>query len=362
MEIPRALLYVLASIGAVVCLAVAGRTIDFLLFHFTTPTQPLEAYRRGDGGPKPTYALITGASAGIGYGIARSLVKHGFGVILLGHKEDELAQAAASLRALVPEDHTRRHHRRAGQEDALRLVRTIVMDAQAATPQEMEDALRTTVTDEDLRVSVLVNNVGSNPIALPAWRGLRTYAPADVDAVIDLNARFMARLTAVMLPVLMRRGAGVDEHGRASGGTHRRSLILNVSSGGHIGLPWLVVYGATKGFNLSFSRGLARELETDPETRHIDSLCVVPWDVKSQGNTLGVTKGAPDSEAYGKYIVERVDGAVNRGWREMSPYWLHHLQWLLLGWLPERYWKDAMVDKLKIKRDAFNDVFKAKDE
>ncbi|KUI57416.1 Very-long-chain 3-oxoacyl-CoA reductase [Cytospora mali] len=350
MEIPRTVLHVLAFIGTLVSLTVLERVLDFLSFHFTTPGRPLEAYRRR--GPKPTYALITGASAGLGYGIAQALVKNGFGVILLGHKEDELKESAAKLQALIPEEH---------QAQADGFIKTIVMDAQTATPGEMEDKLRTTIIDEELRVSILVNNVGSNPVAAPPFRDLRTYSPDDIDGVIDLNARFMARLTTLMLPVLIERGAGIDSRGM-SFGTHRRSLILNMSSAGHIGLPWLIMYGATKAFNLAFSRGLSRELEADPETRHIDCLAVVPGDVRSQGNCMGVSKGSPDSDIYGQYIVEKVDGAVSRGWREMTPYWWHHFQGILANLVAERYVTRAAVNLVKPKRDAFNAVHKPKDE
>lgn len=343
---------VLACIGTVVCLFVAERAVDFLLFHFSTPAKPLESYRRR--GPDPAYALITGASAGIGYGTAQALVKNGFGVILLGHKADELAEAAEKLAAQVPPQYS------AGA-DARAFVKTIVMDAQTATPQEIEDALRATIVDAGLRVSVLVNNVGSCPVALPAWRELATYSPGDIDAVIDLNTRFMARLTALMVPVLAHNGSGTDAQGK-SFGTHRRSLIINLSSAGNVGLPWMVMYGATKAFNLAFSRGLARELEMSTETKHIDCLCVVPGDVRSQGNCLGASKGSPDSDTYGAYIVNRVDGAVRRGWRDVSPYWLHHIQLALVDLIPESHRTKGVVDLMKQKKTAWDEVDKSKDE
>ena len=350
MEIPSVLLHFFAIIGTIFTLTAAGHVVDFLNFHFNLPAEPLKAYKRR--GPKPTYALITGGSAGIGYGIARALVKDGFGVILLGHKAEELAESAAALRALVPED------RRAQADD---FVKIIVMDALTATPQEMEDKIRATVIDQELRVSILVNNVASIPIALPPFREQRTYSPDDIDNVIDLNARFMARLTTIMLPVLIHRAAGVDERGM-SFGTHQRSLVLNMSSGGHVGLPWLVMYSATKAFNLGFSRALSRELEAVPETKHVDSLAVIPGDVRSQGNSQGVTEGAPDSDAYGAYIVDRVDGAVSRGWREMTPYWLHHAQAILIGLVPDRTFTQGALKTIIIKRDAFNAVNRPKDE
>lgn len=353
MALSISLVHVLACIGTVVCLFVAERIVDFVLFHFSTPAQPLESYRRR--GPVPAYALITGASAGIGYGTAQALVKNGFGVILLGHKEDELAQAAAKLTAQVvpPED--------CAGADAGAFVKTIVMDAQTATPQQMEDALRSTIVDAGLRVSILVNNVGSCPIALPAWRELATYSPGDIDAVIDLNTRFMARLTALMIPVLAHNGSGTDAQGE-SFGTHRRSLIINLSSAGNVGLPLMVMYGATKAFNLAFSRGLARELEMSAETKHIDCVCIIPGDVRSQGNCLGSSKGSPDSDTYGAYIVNRVDGAIRRGWREVSPYWLHHLQLALMDLIPESHRTKGVVDLMKQKKTAWDEVDKSKEE
>lgn len=348
-----ALVHVLACIGTVVCLFIAERNLDFLLFHFRTPAKPLEGYRRR--GPNPAYALITGAGAGIGYGIAQALVKNGFGVILLGHKADELAEATAKLTAQVPPQY------RVDGVDAAAFVKTIVMDAQTATPREMEDALRATIIEPGLRVSILVNNVGSVPIALPAWRELATYTAGEVDCVIDLNTRFMSRLTALMLPVLTHNGSGEDGHGM-SFGTHRRSLIINLSSAGAVGLPWMVMYGATKAFNLAFSRGLSRELELSGKTRHIDCLCVVPGDVRSQGNNLGSSRGSPDSDTYGWYIVNRVDGAVRRGWRELTPFWLHHLQLALVDLVPESVRTKGVVDLMTQKKTAWEDMEKSKSE
>ncbi|KAH8760987.1 hypothetical protein F5883DRAFT_563018 [Diaporthe sp. PMI_573] len=346
------LVHVLACIGTIVCLFIAERIVDFLFFHFSTPAKPLEAYRRR--GPDPAYALITGASAGIGYGIGQALIKNGFGVILLGHKGEELAEAAAKLTAQVPPKYS-------AKSDAAAFVKTIVMDAQTATPQEMEDALRATIIDAGLRVSILVNNVASVPIALPAWRELATYSAREIDSVIDLNTRFMARLTALMLPVLTHNGSGDDGHGK-SFGTHRRSLIINLSSAGAVGLPWMVMYGATKAFNLAFSRGLARELELSTKTQHIDCLCVIPGDVRSQGNNLGSSKGSPDSDTYGGYIVNRVDGVVRRGWREFTPYWLHHIQLALMDLIPESMRTKGVVDLTTQKKTAWDALDKSKDE
>lgn len=337
-------LHVFTLIGILSVLYAAERALDFVFFHFATPRKPLAAYRRR--GPKPTYALVTGGGAGIGLGIARALVRQGFGVILLGHEPDELAAAAASLRGslVLPED---------ADPAAVppgEYVKVVVMDAVTATPEDMEAGLREVVVDGALRVSVLVNNVGSAPVAPPALRALATYSPDDVDDTIALNARFPARLTTLMLPVLAHRGAGVDARGM-SFGTHRRSLVLNVGSADMVGVPYLVVHGAAKAFNYSFSRGLARELEMDPATRHVDVLAVVPGDVQSRGNSVVLSRWAPDSETFGRWVVEKADGAVGRGWREMRPYWLHHLEDLLQPFASEKALTRGIQNIARAKRD-----------
>ncbi|GKT97193.1 short-chain dehydrogenase [Colletotrichum tofieldiae] len=286
---------ILAAVGLITILLLLVKFIDFIRFHFVSASQPLAGYKAN--GLKQTFALVTGASAGIGYGIAQALVNHGFGVILLGHQEKELRESAAKLALL--------------REDAK--VKTIVMNACTAAPTEIKTVIEKFVKDEQICITVLVNNVGSNPIRHPPFRELSTYDSEDIDAVINTNSRFMAHLTSVMLPILSRPD-GSDNNSPAF--LRRRSLILNISSGGMIGSPWLVVYSATKAFNWSFSTSLARELAADESTKHIDSLCVVPGDVLSQGNSVWVTKWSPDSERFGRLVVEKADGALARGWRE----------------------------------------------
>ena len=233
-------IYGLALLGAAVVFYAAYTVFDFVTLHFIQPSRPLDAYKRA--GPETTYALITGASAGIGLGVAQELVKQGFGVILLGHLPDELASAKQALERATP-----------GAE-----VRLLVLNAQTTTPAELSSAVASV---KKLQLTILMNNVGGCPIELPPMREVATYSSADVDAVIDMNARFMARFTALMLPILSRKPPGPGD----------RSLIINSSSAGMCGLPYLTMYGATKAFDYAFSLGVARELQAAPATQHVDS-------------------------------------------------------------------------------------------
>lgn len=120
------------------------------------------------------------------------------------------------------------------------------------------------------------------------------------------------------------------------------------------------MYSSTKAFNSAFSIGLSRELEIKKETRHIDVLAIEAGDVRSQGNIAWLTEGAPDSESYGRYIVERTDGAVKRRLREMTPYWRHHLNFMILSIIPERVVSLSIRDIMLMKRDAMNLEMKPK--
>jgi 17beta-estradiol 17-dehydrogenase / very-long-chain 3-oxoacyl-CoA reductase len=323
------LLTTLAGIGSLTLLSTAYSTIRFLTLHLITPSHPLQSYKRA--GPEPAYALITGSSAGIGFGIARALIQQGFNIILLGHLAGELASAKEQLQTLVPSAS----------------IQILAMDARTASPEEMQAAVQSIA---HLNVSILVNNVGGNPVTLPPFRVLGNYSSGDVDAVINQNARFMARLTAMMLPILSRR----KEEGGKGAERGERSLIINLSSAGRIGLPWLVMYGATKAFNWAFSCGLSRELSVDPGTRHIDCLAILPGDVKSQGNCEGVSANDPRSDEFAEQVVRKVDCAIGRGMKELRPWMMHGVQDWVLGILPEGVKSKELIKVLGKKKDAFN--------
>ncbi|KAM0249151.1 hypothetical protein ACHAQJ_009190 [Trichoderma viride] len=319
----------LASTGALTLGCFAYNVLDFLSFHLFTPSRPVTRYNRGN---KPAYALITGSSAGIGLGIAQALAKQGFNLILLAHNASRLSEAVAQIHKLQP-----------GID-----IRVIVMDARTATPEEMRVAVQS-ITDLD--VTILVNNVGGNPIAYPPFRPFETYSSTDIDAVINQNARFMARLTALLLPILSRKPLSPGQC----------SLVLNVSSMAWYGTPWLAMYTATKSFNLAMTWALAREFTVDPAISHVKALAVIPGEVRSQGNNQADSDGAVKWDRYGQLIVNKMDQAVKRGMRDMSPHWLQDIQRRILNWLPEGVRTQAMIDMIKMKRDVFNAVYNKED-
>ncbi len=168
-----------------------------------------------------TWALVTGASSGLGAELARQLAGHGANLILTARSRDKLESLAAELQAACHVD-----------------ARVLVADlAEVGGPERLcreVDAL-------DVFVEHLMNNAGLG-LAGPFIEN---------DQHTDLD---MVRVNCAALMTL-------SHHFAPSMAEQRRGGILNVAStAAHQPMPYMAVYGATKAFVLSFSAALAQEL------------------------------------------------------------------------------------------------------
>jgi 17beta-estradiol 17-dehydrogenase / very-long-chain 3-oxoacyl-CoA reductase len=163
---------------------------------------------------------------------------------------------------------------------------------------------------------------------------LSDFSLAQIDDTISLNARFMSRLTRLLIPTLAANGP---------------SLIINLSSGAYVGIPWLVMYSATKGFVASFSSALGREMRA--ERLPVRVVALAPGDVRSQGHRAELAWNVPSSRAFAKSALDRI-GAAGTGETPLvvSPYWVHALMILLLNVLPESVVQAGMVQGMREKR------------
>jgi uncharacterized protein len=165
------------------------------------------------------WALITGASAGIGHELADIFAAHHFNLALVARDETRLRALAADLEA--------RHN-----------IKTRVLPQDLARPgaaAALFEALR------DTPVSVLVNNAG--------FGGYGRFAKLDLGLQTDMmqvNMVALVQLTHLFLQPMLARGAG---------------RILNVASVAAFQPgPTVNVYYASKAFVYSFSYALAEEL------------------------------------------------------------------------------------------------------
>jgi hypothetical protein len=167
------------------------------------------------------WALVTGASGGIGYELCRQFARHGFNVVLIARDAARLAEVARELEG---------HYQ----------VKTLVLPKDLALPPTTGEIYRE-VKNSNLDIDILVNNAGFGDLAPLAEAELEVQRQ-----MMQVNVTALVELTRLFLPEMIRR---------KSGG------ILNIGSTGSFApVPYMAVYGATKAFVLSFSEALSAEL------------------------------------------------------------------------------------------------------
>jgi hypothetical protein len=170
---------------------------------------------------KDNFALITGASSGIGACFARALAARGRNLVLVARSQDKLEALAREIAA----------------KHSLR----IEVIEQDLSVEGAVERLATVLKERGIAVDLLVNNAGFGAQG-EFWK-----LPLDRQVeMLRLNIVALTELSHLLLPAMVER---------RSGG------IINISStAGFQPLPYMSVYGATKAYVTSFSMGLAEEV------------------------------------------------------------------------------------------------------
>lgn len=129
------------------------------------------------------WALVTGASDGLGEQYAHQLARSGFNIILMARNEAKLSEKAKEIRAAYNVE-----------------TQVVVFDfAKLATPEsvaELQGLLSTLKQD----ISILVNNVGTAEVGFLHNNSVQT-----VMTMINVNVNAQVYMTQAMLPVLLKR-------------------------------------------------------------------------------------------------------------------------------------------------------------
>ncbi len=165
-------------------------------------------------------ALITGASGGIGYELAKLFARDHHNLVLVARSADKLTQVANELQAHGV------------------TVKTITLDlAEPPAPKFLFNQLQR----EGIAVDILVNNAGFGVYGEFAQR-----PEAEILGQIDLNIRALTELTRLFLPPMIAR---------------RNGRVMNVASTAAFQAgPMMAVYYASKAYVLLFSEAIANEL------------------------------------------------------------------------------------------------------
>lgn len=169
------------------------------------------------------WALITGASSGIGAEFASQLAGRGMHLILAARRKDKMTELATNLNTR----HGTRCH-----------IVAIDLSEPDSSRRLFEEIQRLQV-----EVELLVNNAGIGLIGQ-----IQSTSPEDVRRLLNLNLMTLADLTYRVLPGMMNRGHGA---------------IVNMSSQAAFQpVAFMATYAASKSFILHFSEALWAEVRS----------------------------------------------------------------------------------------------------
>lgn len=206
------------------------------------------------------WAVVTGASSGIGKALAVELAAGGTNVVLTARRRDRHEELAREL---------------ATKYD----IRTEICTADLARSSGPEEIFAFT-KGKGIDVELLVNNAGFGVYGDFAGMDL-----ARILGMVQVNVAAVVHLTHLYLPLMIARMRG--------------DILIVGSTASFQGVPYLGVYGATKGFDLLFAEALAQEAR--PFGVRVCALC--PGTTMSEFHQLA---GIPDRKGRKIETAEKV--------------------------------------------------------
>ena len=276
-------LHLLAYVGVLALLFVIPTPLLALYRLFLRPAKPLRHYGQ--------WAVITGATDGIGRAYAFQLAKASLSLVLISRSTDKLALTEAEVKKKYPKA----------------AIKTFPLDFDRFTP-EAQAALAAFL--QPLDVGVLVNNVGVSYAHPEYYHALSRDA---LQSMINLNVQAASLMTSIVLPQLLSK---------------RRGCVVNVSSfASLITSPLLTQYSATKAYVNALTRGLQAEYSA----RGIRFQAQCPLFVTSKLSKLRKPSlWTPSPSTYAAAGVKAF------GYEVVSvPYWPHALQNRLVQLAPQ---------------------------
>lgn len=182
------------------------------------------------------YAVITGASSGIGAEFAKRLAKEGYRLVLVARRRERLEQIAQEL-----------------DSDCIILT---------ADLSNMDECKRIMGELDSIDIDVFINNAGFG------YCGETLTIETETELnMIDLNVKAMHLLTKLTLNKMIDKNKG---------------FILNVASSAGLlpAGPYMSAYYATKAYVTSYTRGVAEELRRKQSDVYIGCLCPGPVDTE----------------------------------------------------------------------------------
>lgn len=237
-----------------------------------------------------SWAVVTGATDGIGKAMAFELAKKGQNVVIISRTQSKLDECASEIKAKFPNVE----------------IKTIAVDF-----GKFDEAAREKVTNElnKLEVGVLINNVG---VSYPFPQYFNELSKDKVEEMMTLNVNSTTWMTYIVLDGMIQRKKG--------------AIVNMASTACMVTSPLLSGYSAAKGYIKHFSESLNCELKG----KGIHVQCQVPLFVTTKlAKIKKPTLFVPTPATFAKCAVAAIgSGCV------VTPYWAHKLQLYFMHMLP----------------------------
>ena len=301
-----------SAVGLFVILSFVWDFVCGLYNHFLRPGKNIvKTYGK--------WAVVTGATDGIGKAMALELAKKGCNILLISRTQSKLEDCKNELQVKNP-----------------KVSCEILAIDYSKYDADAEARIVNALDGKD--IGVLVNNVG---ISYPNTKYFHELEDENVEQLITLNVNSTTNMTRLVLPGMV---------------TRKRGTVVSIGSAAGVSTsPLLSQYGAAKSYIAMFSKAMNEEYKAF----NISFQCQVPMFVTTKLAKLRKTSlFVASPAAYAKAAVAAI------GYESLiSPYWSHALQIWLLTTAPE--WLMVSITKnmhLDIRKKAIRKAEKAKAE
>ena len=256
------------------------------------------------------YALITGASKGIGREIALQLAARKYNLLLVARSGELLTKLSTEIATQFQVD-----------------VQYRAVDLSVANADEQ---VLNWVHQNNFEINILVNNAGYG-----LWGAFEKISLDDQLNMLQLNNTLLVKLTYKLLPLLKK---------------HSRAYILNVAStASYQAMPYLGLYSASKALVVSFTRALRMELKNTG----VSVTCLSPGGTETGFMDRAGMDSKKLEDAAARVAMTAADVArigVNRllrGNAEVIPGFVNKLTYMAAKFLPKFILESAVNNLYK---------------
>lgn len=275
---------VLKIIGGVSIASFALKALVSIYKAFIRPGKNLKKFGK--------WAVITGATDGIGKAYAKALAKKGINIVLISRTESKLQAVKKEINEKSDVD-----------------VTYVVCDY-----SKFDGSAQATVETaiKDLDIGILINNVG---VSYPYPKFFHELNDEQVNNLMEMNVNSTTIMTKMVIGGMVER---------------KRGIILNIASAaGTITSPLLSEYSAAKVYVEKFSRGLNAEYSK----KGIFVQCQVPFYVATKLAKRRKSFDCPTPDEYAAMGLKW----IGQNDSVCSPFWLHAFQGYMMSILPSSF-------------------------